>query len=181
MYLSSKHLISSLAFHLILTLSPLQFLFYQWAECVSNSIQAESLPSGGDVRCLLSDGLQYCSYPVQLFGRHMLQSFWVLDASLEGTWPMFLCPLFSFVSLELQISRSGWPKSRSVSVHKGVPKTCLFLRCSLNGWQGFWVYHCLPLQHSSCHLISMYLLPHLSTSHRCILMSLGRSWCQILN
>lgn len=117
-YLSSKHVISSLAFCLILTLSTLQFLFH-WSE----SLQGKSLLSGGDVWCPLPARLQFCPSPVQGIRDGTLQSFWVLDASLKGTWIMFLCLWFSFVSSQQKINRSGWPKSERVSVHKGVTKT----------------------------------------------------------
>lgn len=96
-YLSSKHVISSLAFCLILTLSTLQFLFHWSAGSVSDSFWGESLLSGGDVWCPLHSRLQFCPYPCK--GQRWLLSFWVLHASLKGIWMMLLCLLFCFVSL----------------------------------------------------------------------------------
>lgn len=73
-YLSSKHVISSLAFCLILTLSTLQFIFHWYAGSVSDSLQGEPLLSGGDVRCPLPARLQFCPYPIQGVRDGMLQS-----------------------------------------------------------------------------------------------------------
>lgn len=98
-YLSSKHFISSLALCLILTLTTLQFLLHWSAGSVSDSSKVNHSLTGGGVWCPLPVRLQFFPYPMQGVRDGMLQSFWVLDASAEGTWMMFLCPLSPFVSL----------------------------------------------------------------------------------